>query len=239
MAVHRWLVLAGRCEGKEITTVEGLSEPGELNRLQKLFLKHDPLSMRLLHAGHVDVGACIAQTESASDARSFCVSTKHPDNGRENISIRAAESVIAFRHEEVTGFLSQCREPDNPPQKKPFSFTISLSISRVSLDTRVCLRSDPLLSDYRWHSRPNTARKVLAAETSLTIKNANSFTITPSGFPVSREHRNARAVRFISAPRKSFPRDFHFARTNHGIIPHSNILFAMGPATRLRNSDRT
>jgi carbon-monoxide dehydrogenase small subunit len=40
MAVHSCVVLAARCEGKEITTVEGLTEGGELNRLQRLFLKH-------------------------------------------------------------------------------------------------------------------------------------------------------------------------------------------------------
>lgn len=40
MAVHSCVVLAARCEGKEITTVEGLSQNGELDPLQKSFLKH-------------------------------------------------------------------------------------------------------------------------------------------------------------------------------------------------------
>ena len=40
MAVHICVVLAGRCEGKKITTVEGLGEGGELNDLQRQFLKH-------------------------------------------------------------------------------------------------------------------------------------------------------------------------------------------------------
>jgi len=40
MAVHSCVVLAVRCEGKEITTVEGLGEGGELNELQRQFLKH-------------------------------------------------------------------------------------------------------------------------------------------------------------------------------------------------------
>lgn len=40
MAVHSCIVLAARSEGKEITTVEGLSQGGELNQLQQLFLKH-------------------------------------------------------------------------------------------------------------------------------------------------------------------------------------------------------
>jgi len=36
-------VLAARCEGKEITTVEGLRPGGELDELQRLFLKHGAL----------------------------------------------------------------------------------------------------------------------------------------------------------------------------------------------------
>ena len=36
-------MLAARCEGKEITTVEGLSPSGELDELQRLFLKHGAL----------------------------------------------------------------------------------------------------------------------------------------------------------------------------------------------------
>ena len=40
MAVHSCVVLAARCGGKEITTVEGLSQNGELDPLQKSFLKH-------------------------------------------------------------------------------------------------------------------------------------------------------------------------------------------------------
>jgi aerobic-type carbon monoxide dehydrogenase small subunit (CoxS/CutS family) len=43
MAVHSCIVLAARCEGKEITTIEGLSQGGELNELQRLFLKHGAL----------------------------------------------------------------------------------------------------------------------------------------------------------------------------------------------------
>jgi carbon-monoxide dehydrogenase small subunit len=43
MAVHSCVVLAARCEGKEITTVEGLGEEGRLNELQRQFLKHGAL----------------------------------------------------------------------------------------------------------------------------------------------------------------------------------------------------
>ena len=43
MAVHSCVVLAARCEGKEVTTVEGLSRDGELDDLQRLFFKHGAL----------------------------------------------------------------------------------------------------------------------------------------------------------------------------------------------------
>ena len=42
-SVHSCVVLAARCEGKEIATVEGLSPGGELDELQRLFLKHGAL----------------------------------------------------------------------------------------------------------------------------------------------------------------------------------------------------
>jgi carbon-monoxide dehydrogenase small subunit len=57
MAVHSCVVLAARCEGKEITTVEGLSEGGDLNRLQRLFLKHGALQ-----CGYCTPGMLMAAT---------------------------------------------------------------------------------------------------------------------------------------------------------------------------------
>ena len=57
VAVHSCVVLAARCEGKEITTVEGLSHDGELNDLQRLFLKHGALQ-----CGYCTPGMLIAAT---------------------------------------------------------------------------------------------------------------------------------------------------------------------------------
>jgi carbon-monoxide dehydrogenase small subunit len=57
MAVHSCVVLAARCDGKEITTVEGLSQGGELNRLQRLFLKHGALQ-----CGYCTPGMLMAAT---------------------------------------------------------------------------------------------------------------------------------------------------------------------------------
>jgi carbon-monoxide dehydrogenase small subunit len=57
MAVHSCVVLAARCEGKEISTVEGLSQGGELNTLQRLFLKHGALQ-----CGYCTPGMLMAAT---------------------------------------------------------------------------------------------------------------------------------------------------------------------------------
>lgn len=57
MAVHSCVVLAARCEGKEITTVEGLSQGGELNDLQRQFLKHGALQ-----CGYCTPGMLMAAT---------------------------------------------------------------------------------------------------------------------------------------------------------------------------------
>jgi carbon-monoxide dehydrogenase small subunit len=51
------VVLAARCEGKEITTVEGLSDGGELNELQRQFLKHGALQ-----CGYCTPGMLMAAT---------------------------------------------------------------------------------------------------------------------------------------------------------------------------------
>jgi carbon-monoxide dehydrogenase small subunit len=57
VAVHSCVVLAARCEGKEISTVEGLSRDGELNDLQRLFLKHGALQ-----CGYCTPGMLMAAT---------------------------------------------------------------------------------------------------------------------------------------------------------------------------------
>ena len=57
MAVHSCVVLAARCEAKEVTTVEGLSRDGELNELQRQFLKHGALQ-----CGYCTPGMLMAAT---------------------------------------------------------------------------------------------------------------------------------------------------------------------------------
>jgi aerobic carbon-monoxide dehydrogenase small subunit len=57
MAAHSCVMLAARCQGKEITTVEGLSQGGDLNELQRLFLKHGALQ-----CGYCTPGMLMAAT---------------------------------------------------------------------------------------------------------------------------------------------------------------------------------
>jgi aerobic carbon-monoxide dehydrogenase small subunit len=57
IAVHSCVVLAARCDGKQIATVEGLAEDGELNGLQRLFLKHGALQ-----CGYCTPGMLMAAT---------------------------------------------------------------------------------------------------------------------------------------------------------------------------------
>ena len=45
------LTLAVACEGKAITTIEGIATNGTLHPLQQAFIDHDALPMRVLHAG--------------------------------------------------------------------------------------------------------------------------------------------------------------------------------------------
>ncbi len=50
-AVNSCLVLAPQIDGKEVLTVEGLAESGELHPLQKSFMKHDAV-----HCGYCTPG---------------------------------------------------------------------------------------------------------------------------------------------------------------------------------------
>ena len=61
MAVHSCIVLAARSEGKEITTVEGLSQGGELNKLQRLFLKHGAVQCGYCTPGMVMAATALLQ----------------------------------------------------------------------------------------------------------------------------------------------------------------------------------
>lgn len=53
VAVYSCLTLAIECEGKRITTIEGLSEEGSLHPLQQAFVQHDALQCGFCTPGQV------------------------------------------------------------------------------------------------------------------------------------------------------------------------------------------
>jgi len=67
-AVHSCVVLAARCAGKEITTVEGCGDGMELDRLQQSFLKHGAVQCGYCGPGML-MAAQAAGTQSPADAR--------------------------------------------------------------------------------------------------------------------------------------------------------------------------
>jgi len=63
------LTLAARCEGRDITTIEGLADGGELHPMQAAFLAHDAYQCGYCTPGQVMSGvACIKEGHSGSDA---------------------------------------------------------------------------------------------------------------------------------------------------------------------------
>ncbi len=65
----RCLTLAAQAEGRKITTVEGLSEPGgELHPVQAAFLEHDAFQCGYCTPGQImSAVACIREGHAGSD----------------------------------------------------------------------------------------------------------------------------------------------------------------------------
>ena len=63
------LVLAVQCDGREVTTVEGLSSGGRLNDLQKAFLRHDAFQCGACTPGQLmSATALLRESGTRSDA---------------------------------------------------------------------------------------------------------------------------------------------------------------------------
>lgn len=58
------LVLAAQCDGREVTTIEGLASEGQLSALQKAFLRHDAFQ-----CGACTPGQLMAATALIQDGR--------------------------------------------------------------------------------------------------------------------------------------------------------------------------
>jgi xanthine dehydrogenase YagT iron-sulfur-binding subunit len=68
------LTLAARCQGKAITTIEGLADGDDLHPVQAAFLHHDGLQCGYCTPGQIMSGiACVAEghAESAADIREW------------------------------------------------------------------------------------------------------------------------------------------------------------------------
>lgn len=61
MAVYSCLTLAIECEGKQITTIEGLTQGGELHPLQQAFVQHDALQCGFCTPGQVMAAYALIQ----------------------------------------------------------------------------------------------------------------------------------------------------------------------------------
>jgi len=68
-AVYSCLLLAVECEGRDITTVEGLAEDGRLHPLQEAFVHHDALQCGFCTPGQVMAAyALLSETPKPSEA---------------------------------------------------------------------------------------------------------------------------------------------------------------------------
>ncbi len=64
--VNSCLVLAARLEGKEVTTVEGLSSNGELHPMQAAFLEHDAFQCGYCTPGQICSAVALVEEGTAS-----------------------------------------------------------------------------------------------------------------------------------------------------------------------------
>ena len=62
------LTLAVQCEGREVTTIEGIAEDGRLHPVQQAFIKHDAFQCGYCTPGQiVSAVACIAEGHAGSE----------------------------------------------------------------------------------------------------------------------------------------------------------------------------
>jgi xanthine dehydrogenase YagT iron-sulfur-binding subunit len=62
------LMLAAQCEGREVTTIEGLSQDGELHPLQQAFIRHDAFQCGYCTSGQILSAVCLlAEGRAGSD----------------------------------------------------------------------------------------------------------------------------------------------------------------------------
>ena len=68
------LTLAGQCEGREVTTIEGLAPDGALHPVQEAFIRHDGFQCGFCTPGQIMSAVALLQEERAGsddDVREF------------------------------------------------------------------------------------------------------------------------------------------------------------------------
>jgi xanthine dehydrogenase YagT iron-sulfur-binding subunit len=61
------LTLAAQCEGREVTTIEGLADPGGLHPMQEAFIRHDAFQ-----CGYCTPGQILSAVALLSEGRAGC-----------------------------------------------------------------------------------------------------------------------------------------------------------------------
>jgi xanthine dehydrogenase YagT iron-sulfur-binding subunit len=62
------LMLAAQCDGRQVTTIEGLSQDGELHPLQRAFIRHDAFQCGYCTAGQImSAVSLLAEGRAGSD----------------------------------------------------------------------------------------------------------------------------------------------------------------------------
>jgi xanthine dehydrogenase YagT iron-sulfur-binding subunit len=61
------LTLAAQCEGREVTTIEGLADPGGLHPMQESFIRHDAFQ-----CGYCTPGQILSAVALVAEGRAGC-----------------------------------------------------------------------------------------------------------------------------------------------------------------------
>ena len=99
------LTLAATCEGKEITTVEGLASEGEMHPMQKAFLKHDGFQCGYCTPGQIC--SSVALLEEAKNGEASYV-TEDFKNVQRNLKLSEEEI-----RERMSGNICRCGAYNN------------------------------------------------------------------------------------------------------------------------------
>tara|TARA_R100001369_G_scaffold29172_4_gene52771 strand:+ start:266569 stop:267369 length:801 start_codon:yes stop_codon:yes gene_type:complete len=99
------LTLAATCEGKEITTVEGLAKNGEMHAMQKAFLKHDGFQCGYCTPGQICSSVALLEEAKNGEASYVTEDFKKIESG-----LKLSEEEI---RERMSGNICRCGAYNN------------------------------------------------------------------------------------------------------------------------------